>query len=181
MQEELRRKVVGALKHGLSIHIAMTSLDSRDRSTPSHRNTAVAFKEKFCAEGSFPQSLFKVKDFKGEDKDLEQRPYRSIIKEEDLKDWPGGAPGWMREGGLGSLLGVGKLDEMCLWSEHMCFIWVQCWYPVGFHLVITTDFEMESAKDPAFRVGLPFQDFLKDALPFLEDMAVIEIDPDSFG
>ena len=63
----------------------------------------------------------------------------------------------------------------------MCFIWVQCWYPVGFHLVITTDFEMESAKDPAFRVGLPFQDFLKDALPFLEDMAVIEIDPDSFG
>ena len=31
-------------------------------------------------------------------------------------------------------------------------------------------------------VGLPFcQDFLKDALPFLEDMAVIEIDPASFG
>jgi hypothetical protein len=36
-------------------------------------------------------------------------------------------------------------------------------------VVVTTDFSMESCKE-----------FLTDALPFLEDMAIIEIDLESF-
>ena len=40
----------------------------------------------------------------------------------------------------------------------------------GYYLVVTTDFDLKSAKE-----------FLSDALPFLDDMAIIEIDPNSFG
>lgn len=114
MQEDLRRRVVGAMKHGLPVHVAMA-------------NSAVSFKEKFCSEKGLPACFFKVKEFKGEtEKDVKDRPYRKMVKDEDLKDWPG-MPGYIKE---------------------------------GFHVVVTTDFSMESCKE-----------FLTDALPFLEDMA----------
>ncbi|CAJ1350685.1 unnamed protein product [Effrenium voratum] len=123
MQEELRKRVVGALKHGLPVHVAMS-------------NTAVAFKKTFCREDKFPLCFFKDKEFKGDPAaPKEERPYFSMVTKEDLADWPGN---------------IGHMKE-------------------GYRMVVTTDFDVESAKE-----------FLPDALPHFEDMAIIEIEPASF-
>ena len=85
MQEDLRRKVVGSIKHGIPVHVAMA-------------NSAVSFKEKFCTEKGLPQCFFNRKEFEGNAlSDVKERPYHKMLKEEDFKDWPG-VPGYMKSG-----------------------------------------------------------------------------------
>ncbi|CAE7756078.1 hypothetical protein AK812_SmicGene26589 [Symbiodinium microadriaticum] len=122
MQESLRKRVVSAMKSGLPLHIAMA-------------NTAVAFKDKFCAEHTFPHSVFNFSMFRGET-GTEAGEYRKIIRDVDLEDWPGSFPGRMKE---------------------------------GFFVVVTTDFDLESARE-----------FLPSSLPYFDDMAILEVDPASF-
>ena len=123
MQEDLRKRVVSAMKHGLPLHIAMG-------------NTAVAFKEKFCEELTFPHSVFNFGLFRGDSEGREPGPYKGIIREADLIDWPGSFPGRMKD---------------------------------GFFVVLTTDFDLESARE-----------FLPTALPHFDDMAILEVDTASF-
>ena len=66
------------MKSGLPLHIAMA-------------NTAVAFKDKFCAEHTFPHSVFNFSMFRGET-GTEAGEYRKIIRDVDLEDWPGSFP-----------------------------------------------------------------------------------------
>ncbi|CAE7326985.1 unnamed protein product [Symbiodinium necroappetens] len=125
MQESLRKRVVSAMKSGLPLHIAMA-------------NTAVAFKDKFCAEHTFPHSVFNFSMFRGET-GTEAGEYRKIIRDVDLEDWPGSFPGRMKE---------------------------------GFFVVVTTDFDLESARE-----------FLPSSLPYFNDMAILEVMclPDNYG
>ena len=123
MREDLRRRVVNAMKHGLPVHIAMA-------------NTAVAFNSTFCAELTFPRSVFNFGMFRGDPEGREPGEYKSIIRESDLEDWPGSFPGRMKD---------------------------------GFYVVVTTDFDLESARE-----------FLPAALPYFDDMAILEVDPASF-
>lgn len=82
IREELREKyIVSALKNGLPIGIVMS-------------NSAVAFKETYCAEGTFPPSVFNWGLFKEEDE------YSKVIREKDLETWVGAFPGKLKEGTL---------------------------------------------------------------------------------
>ena len=67
---------------------------------------------------------------------------------------------------------LGKSFSKRLYSgNHVDFVPTSPYHLLrGYYLVVTTDFDLKSAKE-----------FLSDALPFLDDMAIIEIDPNSFG
>lgn len=124
MRADLRRRVVGAMKNGLPLHIAMA-------------NTAVAFKSQICAEELFPSSVFKFGLFQDLSQPEEEQEYKKMIRESDLGDWVGAFPGRIKD---------------------------------GFFTVVTTDFGMDSAAE-----------HLPDALPYFDDMAVLEIDTASFS
>mmetsp|Transcript_1409 Transcript_1409/g.3153 ORF Transcript_1409/g.3153 Transcript_1409/m.3153 type:complete len:389 (+) Transcript_1409:76-1242(+) len=118
MREELRKRLAAAIKFGKPIHICMS-------------NSAVALREKYCAEAEFPEALFKL------DAWLEQAVYSKVLREADLADWPGAFPGRMRDGNAS-------------------------------YAFVTTDFDLASARE-----------YLPEALPYFDSMAVIEIDPAS--
>lgn len=80
IREEVRTtKIVSAIKNGLPLGIAMS-------------NSAVAFKETYCAEGTFPPSVFNWGLFKQEDE------YSKLIRDSDLESWVGAFPGKLKEG-----------------------------------------------------------------------------------
>jgi len=78
MREELRKRLVAALKFGQPIHICMS-------------NSAVRLRQDYCSETEFPESLFKM------DLWFQKEKYSKVIREEDLQDWPGAWPGRMRD------------------------------------------------------------------------------------
>eukprot|EP00930_Biecheleria_cincta_P072737 TRINITY_DN60094_c0_g1_i1.p1 TRINITY_DN60094_c0_g1~~TRINITY_DN60094_c0_g1_i1.p1 ORF type:complete len:390 (+),score=75.30 TRINITY_DN60094_c0_g1_i1:61-1230(+) len=85
MREDLRRRVVGAMKNGIPLHVAM-------------ENTAVAFKQQICAEGLFPESVFNLGVFQDLSKPEEEHLYKKIVRESDLTDWVGAFPGRLKDG-----------------------------------------------------------------------------------
>lgn len=117
-REDIRKKLVGAMRNGRQIHIGMG-------------NSAVAFKEQYCAPDDFPESLFNNELW------LDEANYSKVIRPEDLEKWEGAFPGKMKEG-----------------CEAYSFI--------------TSDFTPESA-----------QEHLSKALPWLDQMPIIIIDPSS--
>jgi len=78
MREELRKRLVGALKFGQPVHIAMS-------------NSAVPLREWYCSVDEFPEALFKLEHW------FQKENYSKVIREADLKDWPGAFPGRMRD------------------------------------------------------------------------------------
>uniref|UniRef100_A0A7S2AX18 Uncharacterized protein n=1 Tax=Alexandrium andersonii TaxID=327968 RepID=A0A7S2AX18_9DINO len=66
------------MKFGQPIHVCMS-------------NSAVTLKEKYCSETEFPEALFSM------DLWFQKERYSKVIREEDLKDWPGAFPGRMRD------------------------------------------------------------------------------------
>lgn len=85
MREDLRRKVIVAMKNGIPLHVAM-------------ENTAVAFKKQICAEGLFPESVFNFGVFQDLSKPEEEHEYKRILRESDLADWVGAFPGRLKDG-----------------------------------------------------------------------------------
>lgn len=118
MREELRKRLATAIKFGQPIQICMS-------------NSAVALREKYCAETEFPEALFKL------DAWLEKDVYSKVLREADLADWPGAFPGRMRDGNAS-------------------------------YAFVTTDFDLASARE-----------YLLEALPYFDSMAIIAIDPAS--
>jgi len=78
VRQQLRERLVSALKFGQPIHISMA-------------NSAVAIKSKYCSDSEFPEALFKNEDWFRND------VYSKIIREPDLVDWPGAFPGKMKD------------------------------------------------------------------------------------
>jgi len=78
MQEQLRQRLISALKFGQPIHISMS-------------NSAVPMGERYCAPDLFPESLFKM------DLWFKQEEYSKVVREADLADWPGAFPGRMKD------------------------------------------------------------------------------------
>jgi len=80
MQEQLRIRLVSALKFGQPIHIPMS-------------NSAVMLRAKYCKDDAFPEALFNM------DLWFQKNVYSKVIRDEDLADWPGAFPGRMKDGG----------------------------------------------------------------------------------
>eukprot|EP00929_Paragymnodinium_shiwhaense_P097363 TRINITY_DN59075_c0_g1_i1.p1 TRINITY_DN59075_c0_g1~~TRINITY_DN59075_c0_g1_i1.p1 ORF type:complete len:358 (-),score=66.63 TRINITY_DN59075_c0_g1_i1:253-1278(-) len=78
MREELRGKVITAMRSGLPLHLAM-------------HNSAVAFKEQYCEESTFPQSLFDFGSWCDSDQPDGVQEYKKIVRPEDLLEWTGEA------------------------------------------------------------------------------------------
>lgn len=78
MREELRRRLVAALKYGKPIHISMA-------------NSAVSLRAKYCCDDALPEALFK------QDSWFKRESYSQLFHESDLADWPGAFPGRMRD------------------------------------------------------------------------------------
>jgi len=78
MKEELRTKLVSALKWGKPIQIAMSS-------------SAVMFKEKYCCPDQFPDSLFKNELW------FQKEIHGKVVRPDDLHDWVGAFPGRMKD------------------------------------------------------------------------------------
>jgi len=78
MREQIRARLVSALKFGQPIHIAMS-------------NSAVTLKSKYCSDAEFPESLFRLESW------LKREEYSKVVRKEDLDDWPGAFPGRMRD------------------------------------------------------------------------------------
>lgn len=79
MQEDLRHRLVTAMKFGQPVHIRM-------------ERSAVPFKGRYCAPELFPEFVFKNKLFHDE------AHHKQVIRESDLADWPGAFPGRMKDG-----------------------------------------------------------------------------------
>lgn len=84
VRENLRLKVVAAMKNGRPLHIKMG-------------NTAVAFREQFCADGSFPKALFDMRRWNMTGMPEENREYRKIVTDAELESWEG-VPGRLESG-----------------------------------------------------------------------------------
>lgn len=80
VREQIRLRLVTALKFGQAIHIAMS-------------NSAVTLGPKYCSESEFPEALFKQGEW------FKRENYEKVIREADLADWPGAFPGRMKDGG----------------------------------------------------------------------------------
>jgi len=78
MREQIRARLVSALKFGQPIHISMS-------------NSAVTLKTKYCTDTEFPEGLFK------QDVWFEKSTYSKVIREEDLDNWPGAFRGRMKD------------------------------------------------------------------------------------
>jgi len=85
MREDLRRRLVSAIKNGIPLHVAM-------------ENTAVAFKKQICADGLFPDSVFNLGCFDDLSKPEAEREYKRILRDSDLSDWAGAFPGRLKDG-----------------------------------------------------------------------------------
>jgi hypothetical protein len=77
MREEIRTRLVSALKFGRPIHIAMA-------------NSAVAIKNKYCTDAEFPKELFKNATW------FQTDVHYKVVREEDMVHWPGAFPGRMK-------------------------------------------------------------------------------------
>lgn len=80
-REEIRKKLVNAIKNGVFIQVGMM-------------NSAVAFKEQYCQPDCFPADFFKNELW------IQEETYSKVVREEDLKDWTGAFPGKMRDGSI---------------------------------------------------------------------------------
>lgn len=78
MREQIRLRLIAALKFGNPIHISMSS-------------SAVTLGPKYCSETEFPKALFQQTEW------LRRGNYGKIIRDEDLVDWPGTFPGRMKD------------------------------------------------------------------------------------
>merc|ERR1712039_113364 len=78
MREQLRVRLIAALKFGKPIHVAMSS-------------SAVSLGPKYCSKSEFPEALFK------QDEWLQRDNYGKVVRDSDLSDWPGAFPGRMKD------------------------------------------------------------------------------------
>lgn len=79
-REDLRQVVVAAMKASVPLYIKMG-------------NTAVQFRDKFCAEGSFPKELFDPSEWNDARIPEKSRAYLKILTESELEataSWQGG-------------------------------------------------------------------------------------------
>jgi len=79
MREDLRQRLVSAMKFGQPVHIRM-------------ERSAVPFKGTYCAPDLFPEAVFRNNLFQDE------AHYKPVIRDSDLSDWPGAFPGRMKDG-----------------------------------------------------------------------------------
>lgn len=77
VREEVRKRLIAALKFGQPIHIAMS-------------NSAVTLKAKYCSDAEFPEGLFNNELW------FTKEVHSKIVRESDLTDWPGAFPGAMK-------------------------------------------------------------------------------------
>merc|ERR1712151_900970 len=77
MREEMRERLVSALKFGQPIHISMS-------------NSAVQMKKMYCVPDKFPEALFKDELW------MQKEHYQKIVRDGDKTDWPGAFPGEMK-------------------------------------------------------------------------------------
>jgi hypothetical protein len=78
MREQMRTRLVSALKFGQPIHVCMS-------------NSAVAIKKKYCVDDKIPEALFK------DDLWMKKEHYSKVVQDADLAGWPGAFPGEMKD------------------------------------------------------------------------------------